>query len=50
VIGRPLGQKNLASHTNADLPDLADHIDHQPLPGRPAIFRRITSCSISLSR
>ena len=35
--------------TNAHLPGRPDVIDHLTLPGRPHIFRRMTSCSISLS-
>jgi hypothetical protein len=49
VIGRPVDWESLANATNAYLPNRSDVINHLPLPDRPHIFRRITSCSISLS-
>ena len=50
VIGRLLKQNQLASAANADLPYADKVIDQFPLLRGPQSFRRITSCSISLSR
>src|SRR6185437_7011972 len=49
VIGRPIHRHSAAGTTYAHPPDRANPIDHLTLPGRLHIFRRMTSCSISLS-
>src|SRR5947209_6369931 len=49
VIGRSIHRHGAASTANADLPGPANMIDDLTLPGRLHIFRRMTSCSISLS-
>jgi hypothetical protein len=49
VVGRAIDRHSPASTTNAHPPGRPDVIDHLALPGRLHIFRRITSCSISLS-
>src|SRR5262249_56750567 len=49
VIGRPVNWQRLTRAPNADLPHRPNLVDHLSFPGRLHIFRRITSCSISLS-
>src|SRR6516164_3834755 len=49
VVGRPVDLESLTSLADRDLP-LAAHLVYQlALPARRHSFRRITSCSISLS-
>src|SRR6476661_10331499 len=50
VIVRTLDWQRSAGSPDADLPGRAHVVDHLTLPDRLHIFRRITSCSISLSR
>src|SRR6516225_3441372 len=49
VIGRSVHRQSLVGTPDADLPNHLNRVDHLSFPGRPHIFRRITSCSISLS-
>src|SRR5579864_5170548 len=49
VIGRSVHRHGAASTANAYPPGRPNMINHLTLPGRLHIFRRITSCSISLS-
>src|SRR5207237_4973216 len=49
VVGRSVDRQRLTRAPDADLPNRPNLINHLSLPGRLHIFRRITSCSISLS-
>src|SRR3954468_19765343 len=49
MVARAVDRQGVTGPPDADLPNPPDVIDHLSLPGRLHIFRRITSCSTSLS-
>jgi len=50
VVGRPIELKGIAGPADRYLPLATDLVDELALPTRLHSFRRMTSCSISLSR
>lgn len=50
VVGRPIELEGFAGLADRDLPLATDLLDQLALPARLDSFRRITSCSISMSR